>query len=395
LALLGNKKKEAEEKLVSTKKLILKVKRMGMDTKEAENLYLEAKSALKNKKYAQALDGLENAKKSAKKTYSIGIKAMLEIKISQLDKKLNEMQDKNLNTSKINKLINEAKSYQKGNVRENKQGLKAIKEGLRLSNHKLTKFNRISEYMSQTRSLVRKIEEYDPNIEIIKIFKEKMDAAQDLINLGKINDAEDLAKELHAKMKKENEKFKEARKSIDAFKKVISDANILGTQFDSQSQLEQAQNMLLKGDFTSALEIAEKTKSEIAPVLQEYKEAKYHVDSAFNKVQEVKNWGFSTYEAQKILESAQEALLHHDFEKAKVKSEECKENATSIRERHKQSLDLIQKAKDEVEKIKAKGQDTSDYENIISDAEAEFNKGNYNAIKDKLERVFQVISVFN
>jgi hypothetical protein len=395
LALLGKKKNEAEEKLVSAKKLILKVKRMGLDTKEAEKLYLEAKSALKNRKYAQALNGIENAKKSAKKTYSIGIKAMLEIKINQLDRQVKDMENKKMKTVKIKKFLNEAKSSQKGNVRKNKKGLKSVKEGLRLGKSKLSKYKTVSSHIAQISSILKDIENYNPKIVIIAQFKDGLKEASDYVNQGKINSALDLTKDLYTKITKENEDFKSAQKSIDAFNKVISDANALGTEFQSQSMLEEAQTMLLNGEFSSALKLADKTKSEIAPRLQDYKEAKHFVDTAEIKVQEVKNWGFSTYEVQKILESAKEALKNHDFEIAKAKSEECKENANSIRKIHKQSIELIQQAKDEVEKIKAKGENTQDVENIISDAESEFNKGDYKATKDKLDKAFEAISGFN
>jgi hypothetical protein len=101
----------------------------------------------------------------------------------------------------------------------------------------------------------------------------------------------------------------------------------------------------------------------------------------------VENWGFSTYEVEKILNLAKEALKNHDFIVAKAKSKECIEKASNIRERHKESLQLIQKAKEEIEKIKAQGADIKDAENIILEAEGEFNRGNYGASQEKINGV--------
>jgi hypothetical protein len=387
LALLGKKKKEAEEALTSARKVIIKVKKMGMDTKDAEKMYLVAKRDLKNKRYGPALEGFIISKKMAKTTYAEGISGMLKLRIKALDEKISKMKMKNIKTGKVEKLLNEAKSSRKKKVKEIREGIKTAKEGLRIAKSRLSKFDIISGFMANIRSLIREFEDYNPNIETIKGYKERMDAVSELLNKGKIRAAEEMVKELSLKIKKENKSFKVAHKSVDSVKKIISDARILGANFQYQSELEEVQNLLLKGEFLQAQTLSDKTNSEIFPILQDYKEAKHHVDSATSKVLDVKNWGFSAYEVEKILDLAKDALKNHDFIDAKAKSEECIEKASNIRERHKESLELIQKAKEEIEKIKANGRDIKDAENVILEAESEFNRGNYSASQEKINGV--------
>ena len=61
----GGKRKEAEEALSQAKALIIKVKKRGIDTSYAERMYREAKSALQNRRYSDAFEGIKKAKKSA------------------------------------------------------------------------------------------------------------------------------------------------------------------------------------------------------------------------------------------------------------------------------------------------------------------------------------------
>ncbi len=65
------------------------------------------------------------------------------------------------------------------------------------------------------------------------------------------------------------------------------------------------------------------------------------------------------------------------------------EKAQNIRERHKQSLDLLQKAKEMVENIKDNETKYQNINEIISQAEEEFNRGNYQVTMEILDRVFE------
>jgi len=141
--------------------------------------------------------------------------------------------------------------------------------------------------------------------------------------------------------------------------------------------------------------IADKSREEISDVLKKHKDARYHVDMAQEKVTEVKSWGFSAFEAERELNSAKEALKNHEFEKAIALSKESKEKAGKIRERHKRLSELIRSAKEEVENLKAKGVDTSDIEQIISEAENEFYKGDYGASEEIIDRVFKAVKESN
>jgi predicted transport protein len=212
---------------------------------------------------------------------------------------------------------------------------------------------------------------------------------------GEIDSAEDEAKILKNDVEQTYKHFKVAFDSITAFEKVMSDAKVLGANIDYQTKFLKAQDLMLKSKFKDTSKIADWCTTQISEVLIRYKEAKHDVDLAKEKVNEVKSWGFSAFETEKILNSAQEALKNHDFESAKSLSKECIDKAQNIRERHKNSLELLQKAKDEVEKIKTRGIETKNMESIISEAEAEFNRGDYEATIDKLNQVFEVVSGLN
>ncbi|UCG69227.1 MAG: hypothetical protein JSV09_15855 [Thermoplasmata archaeon] len=136
----GRRKQESLEALSSAKKLIIKVKKKGIDTSEAEELYKEAKLAIKNRKYSSALESLENAEKSAKKSYAKGIKRRLKVRISKLSNKIDEMREKNLDTKRIEGLLKETKTSLSGGPKKYKYGLKVSREGLRRAEDKLEKF---------------------------------------------------------------------------------------------------------------------------------------------------------------------------------------------------------------------------------------------------------------
>ena len=74
---------------------------------------------------------------------------------------------------------------------------------------------------------------------------------------------------------------------------------------------------------------------------------------------------------------------------------ESKEIAGTIRERHKRSLELIQQANDEIEKIKEKGADSSEMEELVKEAEFEFDRGDYTASEEKINRFFDIIKQSN
>ncbi|UCE73359.1 MAG: hypothetical protein JSV56_10030 [Methanomassiliicoccales archaeon] len=387
----GRKKQETEEALLSTKNLIIKVKKMGMDTQEAEKLYYQAKKALRNRKYNMALEGIEDAKKNAKITYAKGIKAILKLKITRLEEIIKELNIKNLDYTKISELLGESKASFRGGVREYKDGLKAAREGLRLAESELRKFDRVSGYLASTRTLLRRIEEYSPEIAVVGVFKKKLKSCENLQAQGKIESAKKSARKLNDEVKKSSAQFSKARDAIEALRKVISDADVLGANIDAKSNLKEAEALLFQGKFISASKIANEGKDEFQVILNGFKEAKYHVDIASEKVSEARNWGFSVKEAESTLNSAKEALKNHEFEMAITLSKESNEKASNIRERHKRSLELIQQAKDEMERIKATGKDVSRIEDGIKEAEDEFYRGDYSASEDKINGILKEI----
>lgn len=395
MPLLGRRIREAEEKLLGAKKLILKVKRMGIDTREAEKIYLEAKNNLKNKKIVPTLEGIESARKSVKTAYAKGIKGMLEVKVKRLDDLVKDMKRKNLEFKKIEKDLKKGKSALDGGVKEYKAGYSAVKEGLKQAEAKLSKFNIISGFLATTRNQLRPMEDFNPNITVVIEFRKKFDDIDSDLKSGKIESLENSAKKLKENVEKAYGPFKLAHESIKTFEKNISDARILGATLDFQSEYQKAMDLILKSRFKEASEMAETNTNEISEVLTKYKEAKHEVDMAKDKVDEVKSWGFSAFESEKILNLAQEALKNHNFESAKSMSKECIEKAQNIRDRHKKSLELLHRAKDELEKFKNTGKETKNMENIISEAESEFNRGDYKATMDKLDEVFKAFSLDN
>lgn len=387
----GRRKKEAQEALSSAKELIIKVKKRGIHTSEAEDLYKEAKEAIKNRRYSEALENIEEAKESARRAYAKGIKGMLRQRVSKLSEKIDEMQKKNLDTKGLNRSLKEAKASLKGGVKGYKHGLKAAKEGLRRAEDNLKKFDRVSELLASTRTLLRRMEDYSPDLSVLRPNKKRLDSLEKMKTSGKIEVALKETEKLHVEVENIMKRFSEACKSVKALEKVVKDGEVLDANIESLSKLEDAEAELIEGKFEKACKIADESREAISAVLRKHKDARYYVGTAEEKVFEVKNWGFSTFEAERALNSAKEALRNHDFERAVALSKESKDKASTIRERHKRSLELIQSAKEELEKIKARGGDISDIEEIIGEAENEFYKGDYGASEEKIERVLEAV----
>lgn len=387
----GRKKKETQEALSSAKSLILKVKKKGLDTAEAESLYKEGKKFLRSGKYIFAMEKIEEAKKSAKRTYAKGIKDRLKFRISQLDERIKEMEGKNLGIKRASKHLNEAKDSLKGGVREYKKGLRSAKEGLKLANYRLEIYHKVYGFLDSTRSYLRRMEDFSPNLKILEFHKKRLEKLNDLKSKGKVKTALIEAEKLYADVKKISEKFSRAQKSVAALEKSVKDAEILEANIDELSKLNESKSLFMDGKFESAYNIAEKSRKEIEAVLKDHRKAKHHVDTAIEKILEVKSWGFSVYEAEKSLNLAKEALKNRDFEKAAVLAEESKEKASTIRDRHKRSQKLIQEAKEDLKGMKAQGKDVSELQEIISEAENEFDKGDYTASEKKIERIIEVM----
>lgn len=387
----GRKRREALEALSSAKKLIIKVKKKGIDTSKAEKLYKEAKSAIKNRRYSQALEGIEEAKKSAKRAYAKDIKERLKLRVSSLSKSIDEMQLKNLDTKGLKRFLNEAEASLKGRVKDYRRGLKAAREGLKKAENKLEKYQRVTDLLASTSILLRRMEDRSPDLKVLDGHKEIFSKLEKLKSNGKIKSSLKEAEKLHEEVKNTMDRFSKAHDSINALKKVVKDGEVLEADIEDLSKLRDAETLLIDGEFEKAYQIADDSRESISALLIKHKDAKYHVDTAMERVLEVKNWGFSAFEAERPLNTAKEALKNQEFERAIALSEESKEKASTIRERHKRSLELIRLAKEEVEKIKAKGVDTSGMEDIISEAENEFYKGDYGASEEKISRIFQVV----
>ncbi|MEE9152390.1 MAG: hypothetical protein V3U20_11260 [Thermoplasmata archaeon] len=391
MSIWGRRKREAEEALSSAKRLIIKVKKKGIDTSEAEKLYKEAKKAIKNRRYSDAKEKIEEAKKIAKKEYTKGIKKRLKSRISKLSKKIDEMQIKNLSTKRVSKFLKEAEVSFEGGIKEFKRGLKAAREGLRRAEDRLEKFNRVSGLLVSIGTLLRRMKEQRSDLSVLNLHKEGLSTLEEMISKGKIQTTLKEAEKLYEGVKTTSDRFFKAYESTKALEKVIKDGEVLEANIDGLSKLKDAETLLMGGEFERACKIADKSKEKISFVLKKHRDAKYHVDMAEEKIIEVRNWGFSAFEAERALNLAKDALRNREFGKACALSEESKEKASNIRERHKRSLERIRLAKEEVEKIKAKGVDISGIKEIISEAENEFYKGDYSASEEKIDRVFEAV----
>ncbi len=386
----GRKRREALEALSSAKNLIIKVKKKGINTSEAETLYKEAKKAIKNRRYSLALEGIEEAKKSAKRAYAKGIKERLKLRASRLSKSIDEMQLRNLDTRRLKGFLKEAEASLKGEVKDYKHGLKAAREGLKQAEDRLEKFNKVSGLLASIGALLRRMEDRSPNLKVLDCHKESLSKLEKLKSNGKIKSSLKEAEKLHGEVKNTMDKFSKAYDSIKELEKVVKDGEILEADIDDLSKLHDAEALLIEGEFKKACKIADNSREDISTMLKKHKDAKYHVDMAMEKVLEVKNWGFSAFEAERPLNTAKEALRNQEFEKAIALSKESKEKAGSIRARHKRLSELIRSAREKVDSLKAKGVETSDFEQIISEAENEFYKGDYGASEEIIDKVFEM-----
>lgn len=392
MPLLGRRIKEAEEALFAAKNLILKVKRMGIDTEDAEKLYLEAKAHLRDKKVPLALEKIESAKKTAKMAYANGIKGMLENKVQRLKELSKDLEAKNLNSQEITNSLKDGNKALSGGVKEFKSGYRTVKQGLNLAEGKLAKYRIINGYQVSVRNLLRPMEDYNPKITVVMELRNNLDKIDKDVLSGNIENVESEAKQLKKSAERIYRHFKVAYKSINDFKKVKSDAQVLGATIEYEAKYKEAEDLMLQSKFADSAKISDWCTDQISTLLTDFKDVKHDVDLAREKVKEVKGWGFSAYESEEILKSAEEALSNHDFESAQALSADCIEKAQTIRERHKRALELIQKAKEDLEKNKDEDIDHANINEIISEAEEEFNRGNYKMAMEKLDRIFKALN---
>ncbi|UCG69228.1 MAG: hypothetical protein JSV09_15860 [Thermoplasmata archaeon] len=249
--------------------------------------------------------------------------------------------------------------------------------------------------MTSNATFLRRMGDSRPNLLALKEYKERLETVENLKSMGKIESALKEAEKLNKEVKNTFDMFYMSLDSIIALEKVVKDADVLEADLGDLSKLQESEALLMEGKFENAMEIADENREEISKLLKKHKDAKYQVDMAMEKIQEAKNWGFSVFEAERSLQSAKEALKNHDFAKAVTKSMESKEKASTIRERHRRSLELIQKANNEMEKFKEKGAKSSEMEEIVKEAEFEFDRGDYTASEEKIGRFFEIIKRSN
>ena len=383
----GKKKQKTDEALEETKALILKIKKKGIDTHQAEKLYKEAKKAVKNRNYVEALESLELAEKSAKRAYARGIKMILDQRITKLDTCVKDLQSKKLGAKKAKKLLIKAQSAVKSGVKGYKTGLSSSKEGLAIAEKQLERHAILTDLLSSTSYDVRRMEDRSPGLSILPSLSKRLAGLEDLKSQGKVEAALKDAKSFKREVSGIKERHKTTCEVVQSFEKIVKDVKVLGANIEAKEQLKTAQDLLLEGKFEEATNIADEGREAIAPQLTDFREAQHHVDLAETKVSEAKGWGFSAYEAESALKAAQEALKDNRFEEAISQAKTAHERASNIRERHKSSMALITKAKEEITRLQDRGEEVSDFELKIMEAEDVFYKGDYSASDEMVKFV--------
>jgi hypothetical protein len=381
LAPWGKKKEKTDEALEETKALILKIKKKGIDTHQAEKLYKESKKAAKGKNYIEAMEGLELAEKSAKRAYARGIKIILDERITKLEACVKELQSKKLASKRARKLLLKAQSAVKSGVKGYKTGLSSSKEGLAIAEKQLTRHAILTDLLSSTSYDLRRMEDKSPGLSILPPLLRRFAGLEDLKFQGKVEAALKDTKSLKREVSRLKEQHKTAREAVQSFEKVVKNVKVLGANIEAEEQLKTAKDLLLEGKFEDATNIADEGREAIAPQLTDFREAQHHV--------EAKGWGFSAYEAESALKAAQEALKDNRFEEAIGQAKTAHERANNIRERHKSSMALITKAKEEITRLQDRGEDVSDFELEIMDAENVFNKGDYSASDEMVNAILK------
>ncbi len=387
----GRKRKEAECALSESKKIIIKVKKKGFDTFEAEKLYKKGKRAIRNRRYAEAHELIKEANSSAKRIYVKGIHEKLSKRISELERKIRELEEKRFETKQERKLLNKAISSIKSGVKSYKDGLSAARMGIQKTEEKLQKINSINEQINSIHILLREIEYQNPGFPKLKDLRNRLKNLDELREEGEFESALKPAKKLHIEVKNLHNRHSQAYQSISVLEKVARDVEVLQAKIDAASKLKEAHTLLNQEKFDLASKMAKETVSELSSILNRFRESKHHVDLAVEKIKEAKGWGFSVFEAERDLTSAKMALDINHYEEAIEMAKEALEKASTVRQRHKNSLELIQTAKDEVAASKEYEEDILEYEVIIEEAEKEFERGDYGASDLKIRNMLKFL----
>lgn len=391
LAPWGKKRQKVEEALEETKALIIRIKKKGVDTTQAQKLYKEAKDSAKNRDFGAAMEGLELAEKSAKRAYARTIRETLSDRTAKLEACLSELEKKNLDTRKVKNLYNKAQTALEKGVAGYKTGLSVSKEGLAVAEKQLERHAELTEMLSTTAFTLRRMEDKNPELSIIPPLSERISALEALMTKGKVEQAMGEARNLESEVKGLNARFLEAHEAVLAFGKVVRDVEVLGANIEMSGHLEKARSELSGGRFKEAQELARTGESRVKPLLRDFREAQHHVDIASAKVTEAKGWGFSAFDAETTLLKAREALGDNRFEEARSLAQEALEKASTIRERHKASLAMINSAREEIARLEAAGSEVADLEGSLKEAEDIFYKGDYSSSDKKVRELLDTL----
>ena len=178
---------------------------------------------------------------------------------------------------------------------------------------------------------------------------------------------------------------KKVLKTINEVHSLLQQAKNLGINTKSEEEkLNNAKFKLDEKDFSNATKLANECKNSLVRKINEYKQeverrAKESIDLAYSKIKGAEELGIDVSDAKDLYKKAMLELDNREYEKAKELAEEAKRITLERKSEYEyeSAFKSISEAEFAIEKAKEFGCDTSEAEELLNKARAEFERGNH------------------
>ncbi len=362
---------KADDLFSEAKREVLKAKKVGINIENARERLIECKKKIKKKDYAEAIriayDIRENNKKERNRRNSINeyiTNVMNELSELKKKEKASEMKE-------AKKVLKEAKEEVRD---ENYSQAKRLAEDARNKIDEIKGREAINDQIGEVHEQMAKIEGMDIEFEDYEECSEKIESAEELVDLGKNKRALDHLKDVREKINEYIEESIEAK--IEDVEGKLEDLEGIGIDFsESKDLLDEAKSLFDDEWYWEAYDKLEQAEENIEEKRKKSKKARDELKDVKDIIQEAKSINTKVKEPEQIIEKVEDAIEDNDYEYALEELELAKRKVRNAeKKRVKNILNTFRK---KIEKARSKGLDIALADNIMRRAEKARDEGNY------------------
>jgi len=210
--------------------------------------------------------------------------------------------------------------------------------------------------------------------------EEKLNEAKRKLDEKKFSNAVKLANECKNSLERKINEYKQisAKQSLDLVYSKIKEAEKLGINVSDAKDLHKKATLKFDNrEYEKAIEYAEKSKEIVEEEIRRYNHAKEQIEVSKDIVKSIKKLT-SIPKAEELIEKAESALKIGNYNNAVKFAEEAKKIALERKSEYDTAFKSISEAEFAIEKAKEFCYcDTSEAEELLNKARAEFEGGNY------------------